>query len=226
MPAKNSIKVYVENGIYHIYNRGVEKRTIFESGKDYIHFLFLLKSYLTDPDLLDFDTLPRHLRIKLADSTLYKRIKLLAFCLMPNHFHFIVQQTDARAVEELMRKISNGYVRYFNDKYKRVGTLFQGRYKAVLVTRDEQLMHLSRYIHGNPLEILNNNFEKLEKYSFSSYPYYLGYKKALWLSIKEILSYFEKPRDYQDFIKEYFKREGEIEKDQENIDGLLLDDEV
>ena len=161
MPAKNSIKTYTENGYYHLYNRGVEKRTIFQGEQDYAVFLSYLKTYLMPKNEDD-------LRQKLADPTIsYKEkeniikllrlnnfadeITLIAYCLMPNHFHFLVKQNSANGIDRFMNSLGTRYTMYFNRKYKRVGSLYQDVYKAVMVGSDEQLLHLTRYIHRNPV---------------------------------------------------------------------------
>lgn len=219
MPSRNIVKVYVENGVYHIYNRGVDKREIFSDEQDYAMFLYYLKCYFSNPKFLD--KIPRHLKYTLYNTNLYQEIKLLAFCLMPNHFHLLVKQVDRIAIQKIMKRLGDAYVRYYNDKYERVGSLFQGTYKAVLVRTDEQITHLSRYIHCNPLKEIFQNSQKLKKYNFSSYPYYLGHKKADWLSINEILDYFGsdksdlkvKMENYEKFIDEYLL---DIEKQKES----------
>lgn len=163
MPAKNSLKIYTPNSYYHLYNRGVEKRIIFIDEQDYHVFLSYLKEYLIPKDELA-------LRKRLADSnTSYKEkdkilkalrmnnfseeIFLVAYCLMPNHFHLLIKQSDELSIDRIMNSLGTRYTMYFNRKYKRVGPLYQDVYKAVLVRTDEQLLHLSRYIHRNPIEL-------------------------------------------------------------------------
>src|SRR3972149_7409859 len=154
MPAKNSIKQYVENGYYHIYNRGVEKRRIFEDEQDYAVFLSYLKTYLTPKDINLLqkelseatDALKRASilrQIKLNNFS--GEIKLLAYCLMPNHFHMLIKQSSSDSIDNFINSLNTRYVMYFNRKYKRIGPLFQGGYKAVLIETDEQLSYLSAY---------------------------------------------------------------------------------
>ncbi len=141
VPAKNTIRTFIENGYYHVYNRGVEKREIFIDDRDYRMFLYFLKYYLEPPHPDDISQRRR---------SLFNQVQLLAFCLMPNHFHLLVKQQSADSITKLLRAISTSYVGYFNRRYKRIGGLFQGKYKAALVESDEYLLHLSRYIHLNP----------------------------------------------------------------------------
>lgn len=148
MPAKNSIKTYVEDTFYHIYNRGVEKRVIFLDDHDYNTFIFYLKLYLSPPG---FD---KKQRIR---KTFHNDITLHSFCLMPNHFHLLIHQQKPTDITNFMRALSTSYSMYFNKKYKRVGSLFQGKYRAAVVDNDSYLIALSRYIHHNPTSLLTGS---------------------------------------------------------------------
>ena len=182
MPAKNELKLYVENGYYHLYNRGVDKRFIFLDEQDYAVFLRIIKDALSPPPPPDPTKINSILR-----KNLFHQVDLLCFVLMPNHFHLFVYQSIQNGIETLMRSIITRYVKYFNKKYERDGHLFQGRYKAIYVENEPYFLHLSRYIHRNPLPDLCNN---LEDYAYSSYPYYLGKKHADWLKTEPIHSFF------------------------------------
>ncbi len=201
MPARNALKQYVGDGYYHIYNRGVEKRVIFLDEQDYVVFLRILKDCLSpppEPDIIKIKVLPR--------INLFEKVELLCFVLMPNHFHLFVHQKIDHGIESFMRSIVTRYVFYFNRKYDRQGHLFQGRYKAVLVEDEPYFLHITRYIHRNPDELVEG---KLEDYPYSSYPYYLGKKKAAWINTETILSYFSKTdnirfvpgNSYQEFVE-------------------------
>lgn len=211
MPAKNKIKEYHENGYYHLYNRGVEKRVIFADKQDESVFLSYLKEYLLPKD-------PDNLLQIMGDSTSTSQQKadakklirmnnfsdqfdLLAYCLMPNHFHLLVKQTVPRTIEMFMRSLCTRYVQYFNHRHdKRVGGLFQDTYKAVLIDSEEHLLHLSRYIHLNPLK---KGLTLKECPQPSSYTNYLGIIKQGWVKPQEILSYFAKSgtNSYSSFVE-------------------------
>lgn len=209
MPSKNEIKQYLENGYYHLYNRGVEKRKIFLDDQDFKVFLSYLKEYLEPIDkqtLLKQQYLVHYIqRDKIAKqlrrNNFSDNINLLAYCLMPNHFHLLIRQNMARGIESFMKSLLTRYVMYFNKKYKRIGGLFQSTYKAVLIKTDEQLLYLSRYIHLNPpyqgLSLLEN--------AYSSLGNYLGKWGTKWVKPKSILDFFSKTNknlSYEAFVLE------------------------
>jgi len=222
MPAKNSRKTYIENGYYHIYNRGVEKRTIFLDQQDYGVFLSYLKEYLLPKD-------ERELHKRLSDPGIsYKEkdkilkslrlnnfsqdIALLAYCLMPNHFHFFVKQKSLGAIDKFMNSLGTRYTMYFNRKYKRVGSLYQNVYRAVLVNNEKQFIYLSKYIHQQALEFGDNQP--------SSFLDYVGSRKTPWVYSEEVLSYFSETNlslSYRNFV---------AESDSFNVLGNLTLDET
>lgn len=192
MPTKNSIKEFVENGYYHLYNRGVEKRKIFLDHQDYAVFLSYLKYYLNPNQGSD-------------PKSLANEVEMIAFCLMPNHFHLLIKQITKNGITKLMRAVCVKYVMYFNKKYSRVGTLFQGKYKGVLITNDVYFLHLSRYIHLNP-----SPGSDPKTYLYSSYLYYLKSEQPAWLKIQEVLGFFSRAKrigdhdylSYQSFVED------------------------
>lgn len=218
MTAKNAIKIYLENSYYHIYNRGIEKRAIFSDEQDYKVFLHFLKRYLTQPTESPDQVRPAW------RSDLFDKITLTAYCLMPNHFHLMVKQTTKEAIKEFMQALSNSYVRYFNEKYKRIGPLFQGRYKGVLIETEPYFLHLTRYIHLNPMDLENPGQVRpatrsdLFEYPYSSYGDYLGKRKINWIHPEEILAFFKTAQNtslqdilsYQSFIENYKEDPKEI----------------
>lgn len=210
MPSRNVIKQYLENGFYHIYNRGVEKRIIFNDELDYKMFLSYLKSYLSPRQ-------PKQVR-PVRESKIFEQIQLICYCLMPNHLHLLIKQTTQFAIIDFMRRITNAYTKYFNERYKRIGPLFQGRYKAVLVTEEPYLLHLTRYIHLNPSELNPEYRSDLLAYTYSSYGDYLGERKTSWVHPEEILSFFKTAQrtklidllSYESFVEDYIVDSGEI----------------
>ncbi|MBI2103731.1 transposase [Candidatus Woesebacteria bacterium] len=219
MPAKNRIKTYLENGIYHIYNRGVAKSEIFKDTQDHGVFLKYLKEALDSPQIqgnhiITFSLRGRSFKAEARKPKNFKEeINLLAYCLMPNHFHLLIEQLTKDSMQSFMRSISTRYAAYFNKKYNRVGPLFQGRYQAILVAKDEYLIHVSRYIHLNPFE-----FEKDITKAYSSYPEYLHMRNTTWVKPDKILAMFTNPtvmgikkiNNYKDFVEKYKVESSEI----------------
>ena len=223
MPSKNTIKQYVEGGYYHIYNRGVEKRIIFLDKQDHVVFLRFLKEYLLPPDHQQIKKLQR-INPRRHAVNCHNDIDLLAYCLMPNHFHLFIKQKTQEGLKTFMKALSTNYVMYFNHKYERVGPLFQGIYKAALIRKERHLLHITRYIHLNPEEILTNN-QLLQNYPYSSYKYYLRVNKPDWLKPNEILALFRSskslfPEDilsYEAFVELY------KDNNKRNLKGLTLE---
>lgn len=221
MPAKNSIKEFVSDAYYHIYNRGVEKRIIFQDEQDRAVFLSYLKTYLLPKDKntlsailanpksssKEKDQALKLLRLNNFADTL----TLLAYCLMPNHFHLLVKQTDLMTIDSFMQSLCTRYSVYFNRKYRRVGGLFQGLYKAVRVTTEEQLLHLSRYIHRNPITLASQG-STLQRYMHSSYPQYLGISHSDWIHPEDLFAAFPKSgkEGYQQFVEGKSSGDGAI----------------
>ena len=187
MPSKHIEKTYAQNAYYHAFNRGVNKRTIFIDQDDYAVFLNLLKRYLGKAKLKD--------KQGREYPNYHEDIQLLAFCLMPNHYHlFLFQRDNTDSITKLMRGVCTAYTGYFNKKHGRVGHLFQGHFKASMISNDAYLQHITRYIHLNP--------EQYKQWEFSSLPYYLGTKKADWVNPKPILELFGR-ESYEKFLEDY-----------------------
>ncbi len=164
MPMKNAVKIHEPGGIYHVYNRGVNKEPVFYDEKDYIYFEKLLYRYLCNQKVPSNGYVPKN----------YKdRIMLFTYCLLPNHIHLVLQQFDASAMQEFMQSLQISYIRYINSKYDRVGHLFQGIYRARMLTSDEDISNVVYYTHCNPIEL---GYHPLD-YSYSGLQHYLGYRK-------------------------------------------------
>lgn len=206
MPSKNSVKEYVAGGYYHIYNRGVNKRIIYKDQKDYSTFLNYLKTYLTPPPTTDLQGLTLQVSPSKKPNNYFQEIELLAYCLMPNHFHFLIKQNSDHGISKFAKSITMKYVQYFNARYKRVGPLFQGRYKAIHIESEYYLTYLSKYIHRNPLDLSTfkkNRKKKLETYKYSSYPNYLNLFNQSWINTTDITNLFSKANtnnSYQSFV--------------------------
>ncbi|OHA00359.1 MAG: hypothetical protein A3C07_04305 [Candidatus Sungbacteria bacterium RIFCSPHIGHO2_02_FULL_47_11] len=195
--------LFTEEGIYHICNRAIDGRTIFLNDKEYfraIHDLYEFNDenpadniYYRTPSLKSYDT-PCH---KIKKDPL---IEILAFVLMPNHYHLLIRQLKDGGIVKFMHKFGMGYAKFFNEKYQRVGALFQGPFKAILVERQAHFTHLPFYIHANPLDLkfptwreqkLKNPkkaMEFLENYRWSSFPDYIGKKNFPSVTQREFLT--------------------------------------
>ena len=183
----NIIKVYAADHYYHAYSRGVARQQVFFDDQDYTYFLSLLKRYLSAEPA------------KHSGHGVYphygKRIVLLAYCLMSNHIHLLLYQKDETAMVEFMRSLMTSYSMYFNKKYRRVGPVFQSRYRASLISQDNYLEHITRYVHLNPKD--------WESYPFSSINYYKGLATAEWISPEKILELFPNKDQYIEFVRDY-----------------------
>ncbi len=188
MATRNQQSNFIQGGFYHVFNRGNRKQNIFLSDKDYKRYLEKMKEYRK-----------KH------------NISILAYCLMPNHIHLLVRQNGPEPVSTFIQRLHTAYSMYFNKKYSQVGHIFQDRFKAKIIDRDEYLMHLSRYIHLNPAKIVT----KLPSYKWSSYPTYLEEIEDDLTESKFVISMFktkngtfdEARNSYKEFVKsqeEYF----------------------
>ncbi len=192
-------KVQFINGeYYHIYNRGVDKREIFLDEKDYQKFLRSLKefnnrSYYEERAKVLEDT--KELSSFLKE--LEKAIDIIAYSLLPNHFHLVIKQSIDNGISNFMHKIGTSFTNYFNKKYSRSGSLFQGPYKIIHVKNNDYLLWLSGYVNGNS-EI--HQVKNAEFYKWSSFKKFLTEEQCEILGdISIILSQFEKSQDYKNF---------------------------
>lgn len=209
MPSR--VHPLVNGEYYHIFNRGVDKMNIFRNFYDYQRFLKTLLYYqILGPK-------PRFSIFAPTTNLLNKNkkiVEIICYCLMPNHFHFLIKQLVDGGITEFISKLSNSYTKFFNIKKSRVGPLFQGEFKSVLVESNNQLLHLSRYIHLNPL--VANLVNNLEGYQWSSYPEYLGQSIKDICTKDIILDQFKSLKGYQKFVLDQanYGRELEIIKHQ------------
>src|SRR3990167_1211806 len=168
------------NEIYHIYNRGVNKTPIFLIKKDYIRFAELIGYYRFANCPIKFSHF-KQLSVGERTSILIelnkkskKLVDIMSFCFMPNHVHFLLKQLLDDGISTFMAKVTNGFSHYFNIRHERVGHLFQGNFGAVRIENDQQFIHVSRYIHLNPVASFLIEAENLPSYEYSSYPEYIN----------------------------------------------------
>jgi len=219
MASRNTIRHYEPSSMYHVYNRGVNKQDIFKDERDYGVFLSFLKyallpeSELEKHMIIDKDIISIAARFNLRRERFTERIELVSYCLMPNHYHLQLFQHDKDAITGLMRSIATGYAVYFNKRHNRVGTLFQGKYKASRINSDGYWTHISRYIHLNPLDIGEN----YKTYPYSSFQHLSNTSRIEWLSPQKALAEFKNLEDYTNFIDEYIPHR----RDLKDISDLL-----
>ena len=176
---------------YHLYNRGNNRQSIFLERDNYLLFLQRLKEHTTN-----------------------MTVDVIAYCLMPNHYHLLVYPY-LENLSEMMQAFLLSYTKAMNKRYNRVGTLFQGRFKTAHVNQDEYLLQLSRYIHLNP--VMAGLVTHPEEWEYSSYLEFIGKRKGRLPKPDAILQLFSSVEDYRAYV------EAGIPKDKKTIDHLLLE---
>jgi putative transposase len=214
--------------IYHVFNRGVEKRSIFLSDGDRWRFLqgmYLFNDENSSANLLyvleqergkmHFNILREYMSNKKIDRK--PLVRILADCLKPNHFHLLLEEIQENGISRFMHKLSTGYTGFFNKKYERVGGLFQGTFKAVEVESDGQLTYLLAYINAinpgqevepelkskaqNPKEIL----EFIKYYPWSTHPEYSGRRDSIIVDKTIMKNFFSDSKKYEKFITDIIR---------------------
>jgi putative transposase len=205
---------------YHIYNRGVDKRDVFKSCKDYERFLLAMNLLNDERDglMLEWrDILRVNPRAKLFDfQELSSRrkpwIEINVYCLNPNHYHFILKQLRKNGVRNYMHKLSTSYTNYFNVKNKRSGSLFQGPFKSAHIDSDEYLLYLSAYVNKNNFI---HGYNKNNNWPYSSLREYLGMENNSLVKKDVVMGQFKNVREYEDFLENnalHMRRKKELEK--------------
>lgn len=214
--------------IYHVFNRGVEKRSIFLSDGD--RWRFLQGLYLFNDERGALNLLYRleqekgkmHFGIlrKYMEREGIKRrplVRIMADCLKPNHFHLLVQEVQENGISRFMQKFGTGYTKYFNKKYERVGSLFQGGFKAVEIKEDDQLRYIVAYINAiNPGQELEPELKSaaqdpeeilrfIEEYPWSTHREYLHKRESIIVDKGIAGELFSTPRQYQQFVSDIIR---------------------
>lgn len=207
----------VTNEVYHIYNRGVEKRNIFLNDKDYFRFIHDVFEFndIAPTMNLNFHFQSNYTILRNPQKPRKLLVEILCFCLMPNHYHILLRQKVDGGITDFMRKLGTGYANYFNQKYQRVGPLCQGKFKAVHVTEESYLLYLPHYIHLNPLDLFMPEWRNqkisdvdralrfLASYRWSSYMDYIGKKNFPSLIQRNFLSQiYRSPTSIVNYKKE------------------------
>jgi len=163
---------------YHIYNRGVGRQSIFQEEENYLFLLRRVKKYAGAFD-----------------------IAVVAYCLMPNHYHFLLRQDDQIPAGRLPQRVFNSYTKAFNRRYDRTGTLFEGPYKASRVDQDRYLLHLCRYIHANPVK--HGLVSDLKQWPYSNYLEWIGDRNGKLVDRAFVREHFPVAGNYRQFVLDY-----------------------
>ena len=215
--ASNRKVIIANNHWYHIYNRGVERRIVFTNKREYKRFIQTLRYYQYARPPIRYSKFLHLAEAQRSDMLrdLYaqpKIIEITSFCLMPNHFHLLLKQLSSRGISKYLANICNSYSKYFNIKHKRVGPLFQGNFKAVLIETDYQLLHVSRYIHLNHVSSLIIPEEKLDAYPWSSFPEHISTSPNAISTPAVIRSLIPSPKKYWAFVHDQIDYAKSLEK--------------
>jgi putative transposase len=181
---------------YHVFNRGVAKQPTFVTKRDFNQALLCKEYYqcLKPPiKLVRYKDLTEteKTKVRLGMEFGEKLVEIVCFVFMPNHFHFLLKQLSDGGISKFMSLFTNSYTKYFNKANNRVGPVFQGVFKSVLVESEQQILHLSRYIHLNPYTASIVSKSELESYQWSSYQRFLK---------KPFVFYHDKKYSYRDFV--------------------------
>ena len=204
MPSNRKV-VFANGEYYHVFNRGVEKRLTFITKYEFLRAVDSMSFYRFANLSIRYS---KYLALNKDKKAEFLKgldggdlqVEVVAYCLMGNHFHLLLKQLKDNGIVKFMAKFTNSYTKYFNTKHERVGPLFQGVFKAVHVGYDEQLLHLTRYIHLNPVLGFIVKAEELENYPWSSYPEYLGNINSNLVNKSKILRFFKGSAEYEKFV--------------------------
>jgi putative transposase len=169
---------FVQGNYYHVYNRGANRQLIFRSDENYLFLLQRVKRYAAD-----------------------WQVAVIAYCLMPNHYHFVLRQDGEHPLSGFIQAVFNSYTKAFNKLCSRSGTLFEGPFRALHVAEDEYLLHLCRYVHRNPLEA--GLVTSLDDWPYSNYPEWIGRRDGTLIERGFVRGYFASPEAYIRFVAEY-----------------------
>ncbi len=192
---------------YHIYNRGNAKNDIFINDEDFKFFLLRLRQNLFPDE--DSNNRIQHLP--------KGSFSLISYCLMPNHFHFIIKQNSEIPTSKLILKVCTSYSKYFNKKYERVGHVFQDRFKQVHINDNSYLIWLVAYVHQNPK--VTGLIKNLKDYPWSSYRDFLGERGDNLCDKEIILSQFKNIKDFESFVEDSY----DIIQDKKSLDQFMMD---
>lgn len=211
MSMKNQIK---EGLIFHVFNKSISNYRIFKNDINAERFIKLLDYYNNLEKKLSYSVYIRKVNDCFPTLLIPKNnslLKFIAYCIMPDHYHLLIKALVDNKISKYISDVENSYTRYFNIKFNRKGPLWQSRFKSVKIRNNEQLIHVSRYIHLNPTT--SNFVLNPEDWPYSSYKEYVCNKEVLRKIVKEIS--ISDPKIYKKFVddqKDYQRKLKEIKK--------------
>lgn len=208
MPGRKNLLVVGE--VYHIFSKSIAGFKIFNNESEFSRMTATLRYYQIEKPPIRFSRFIQSSNIQKDYSDKEKMVQIIAYCLMPTHLHFILKQLKENGISNYMRNLLDSYTRYFNIKHKRKGPLWEGRFKSVLVETDEQLLHLTRYVHLNPVTAYLT--DKPDKWLASSFKEFISK-----VNDNERISKFDdildiEPNSYQEFVLDLISYQQELAK--------------
>lgn len=215
----------ITDQIYHVLNRGISFQPTFKFKKDFDRAIEVARYYQNKNTPIRYSKFMLSSldeRKEVLTDLLKKKdflVEIIAYCLMPNHFHLILKQLEENSISKFMSRFTDSYTRYFNVRNNRQGPLFQGRFKAIRVETDNQLFHLTRYIHLNPYSsFVVKTIPELLSYQYSSFWEYLS-DSPLICSKKIVLNQFKNIEAYRKFVLD----QADYQRKLDEIKHLLLE---
>lgn len=210
---------------YHIYNRGVDKRDIFMDSNDVARFLVCISIFNTkDPvGSVHENSFRGNKQLGSLAPKSGKLVNFVAYCLNQNHYHFILEPLVDDGIQKFMHRLSTGYTNYFNEKYKRSGSLFQGTYKATHIDSNEYLLHLSVYINLNFKIHKGLNKEWMRKLSISSFKEYTEKVMKPFCKKDIVLEQFNSTKEYKNFCEETLPEILRKKKEAKELKYMMID---
>ncbi len=178
--ARKDLLIWQQGMYYHIYNRGVNKSILFREPANYLYIIEKLQKY-----------------------SLENLVSVIAYCLMPNHYHLLLRQDGAQPAGNVPQAVFNSYSKAYNSRYRHSGTLFEGRFRAKPIRTTTHLLHLCRYIHGNPVK--DGLVTDPTDWRWSNYLEWIGKRKSPLVDYEFIKTQFVNRPEYKDFLFQYLK---------------------
>ena len=212
MPQRNV--VLAANEVYHVFNRSIAKAPLFSTKWNLNKVLEIAEFYmypqvlrLSKLRLLPPDAKKEYIAVYRKKKPL---VEIYSFAFMPNHYHFLLKQFSDNGISRFISNVQNSFAKIYNLKNDRNGALFQNSFKAKRAETEEQFLHISRYIHLNPVTSYIIEFKNLETYPYTSFPYYAGENSNLTVNIEVILGLIGSKENYTQFVSDQVEYQREL----------------